>query len=291
LKVVLVGCRRWLEAQPMSALQGFSAVPLANPPPTIRIPRSASAEDPARPLRGSAASGRPSFLLADGSTELVEARPSANALTTGPECKQAWQTPAGHALRRAQNRTAGELSDSAAPSPCCSRRSPARNWRLQHPVGPPPTSHCKPVAQAKLGPALVERKLEVLAGPSARALSPTPARGRRLNPPCRRKADPARPAKGEQDPGPDSVLERWRRSHPRVELIGPPATRTCWLGLPPPGGGEAPWSGWLPGRCTRPGLDPGQVLAFDGRVDTPAWRLPFFAHLTGSAAPVFDIAA
>jgi len=84
------------------------------------------------------------------------------------------------------------------------------------------------------------------------------------------------------------VLERWRRSHPEVELIGPLPPDTCWLGAAAAWRGEALGPDGYLALYHDQGLIPVKLLAFDAAVNT-SLGLPFLRtspdHGTG-----FDIA-
>ncbi|NQV10555.1 MAG: 4-hydroxythreonine-4-phosphate dehydrogenase PdxA [Cyanobacteria bacterium] len=276
IEVVLVGCRRWLEHSHAS-LQGVSPVPLADPAnyPILDLPLGEGLP----PGCGSAASGRASFAWLTAAAQLVQ-RGQCHALTTAPIAKQAWHA-AGHAYPGQTERLA-ELSGIADPSMLFTARAPHGTWRLNTLLA---TTHI-PLAAVpqQLGPALVERKLEVLLA-FCRRFVPRPrlvVAG--LNP----HAGESGLLGCEEQDWLIPVLERWRRSHPQVELVGPLPPDTCWLGAAAAWRGEAPGPAGYLALYHDQGLIPVKLLAFDAAVNT-SLGLPFLRtspdHGTG-----FDIA-
>ncbi len=276
IEVLLVGCRRWLE-RTHAALRDVSSVALADPSnlAMLDLPLEGAVE----PGRGNAASGDASFAWLSAATELVRSG-ACQALTTAPIAKQAWHA-AGHPYPGQTERLA-ELCGGGEPSMLFTARAPRGQWRLNTLLA---TTHIplKEVAH-QLSPALVERKLDVLLA-FCRRFEPRPqlvVAG--LNP---HAGETGLLGREEQDWLIPS-LERWRRRHPEVELLGPLPPDTCWLGA------AAAWRG----DCRGPsgylalyhdqGLIPVKLLAFDEAVNT-SLGLPFLRtspdHGTG-----FDIA-
>jgi len=137
------------------------------------------------------------------------------------------------------------------------RRLPPRNWRHQTPCWPthPPGS----VAQHS-GPALVERQAGGACWPFCRRFCPPNPRlgGPPAPSPVRRRKRTAPAARKYRTGLIFQLLERWRRSHPEVELIAPAPDTVGWVLRR--WRGEAPWSvmATWPLYTTR-AFDPGQV--------------------------------
>jgi len=153
---------------------------------------------------------------------------SCHALTTAPIAQQACTRPV-HAIP-GQTPTAGGTVDSADPSMLFTPAPPTEPGDFNTLVG---HTHIPSAVAQQLGPALVERKLECC-WPSARRFVPKPRLVVRAQSPCRRKADCSGCCR--ERGLADSVLERWRRSHPSG-THRPPATDTVAGLLRRPGRG------------------------------------------------------
>lgn len=275
-QVVLVGCRRWLE-HTYIALRSNCEEPLADPGAFEIVDRTLIGE--VTPGQITALAGDASFDWLSVAADLV-LRGCCQALTTAPIAKSAWHL-AGHAYPGQTERLA-ELSGGGEASMLFTARSPHGGWRFNTLLA---TTHI-PLAEVpqRLGPELVERKLAALLA-FCRRFRPRPrlvVAG--LNP----HAGEAGQLGVEEQTWLIPVLERWRRLHPEVELLGPMPPDTCWLGAAAAWRGDADGADGYLALYHDQGLIPVKLLAFDAAVNT-SLGLPFLRtspdHGTG-----FDIA-
>jgi 4-hydroxythreonine-4-phosphate dehydrogenase len=275
-QVLLVGCRRWLE-HTYAALRPKCEEPLADPGAFEIVDTPLAAE--ITPGQSTALAGEASFEWLSVAADLV-LQGRCQALTTAPIAKSAWHL-AGHPYPGQTERLA-ELGGGAEASMLFTARSPHGGWRFNTLLA---TTHI-PLAEVphRLGPELVEQKLAALLA-FCRRFRPRPrlvVAG--LNP----HAGEAGQLGVEEQAWLIPVLERWRRLHHEVELLGPMPPDTCWLSA------AAAWQGAAEGPdgylalYHDQGLIPVKLLAFDAAVNT-SLGLPFLRtspdHGTG-----FDIA-
>jgi len=155
----------------MAALQGSSAVPPGQYPPTIAILDLPLAEEPAARLR-SAASARASFAWLRQQPELVE-RGQCHASTTAPDRPKTGVARGRSRHPRARPSRLAELSDSRRSLQCCSPPAPPTEPGDSTPCCPPthiPWQRC-PAARPRPG---WERKPGRCCWPSAVRFVPNP---------------------------------------------------------------------------------------------------------------------
>lgn len=275
-EVVLVGCRRWLE-DTHRRLEPLSSVPLADPGglEVLDLPLEVAPQ----PGQGSAASGAASFAWLTAATALVTSG-RCRAITTAPIAKHAWHA-AGHHYPGQTERLA-ELAGGMEASMLFTARSPLTAWRLNTLLA---TTHIPLAAMPGcLDGALVERKLDVLL-----------AFCQRFKPYPRLSVAGLNPHAGEAGQlGKEEVewlvpaLDRWRRRHPDVELVGPVPPDTCWLGAAAAWRGDGEGSDGYLALYHDQGLIPVKLLAFDAAVNVTL-GLPFL-RTSPDHGTAFDIA-
>ncbi len=262
LEVVLVGCRRWLNASYRSLL-GRCREPLRDPAELEILDRPL--RKPAIPGAATAAAGDASFHWLTAATDLVR-QGECRALVTAPIAKASWHA-AGHAYPGQTERLA-ELTGTAEASMLFTARAPHGQWRLNTLLA---TTHL-PLAQVsgRLDAARVQAKLDALLAFCQR-FNPRPhlvVAG--LNP----HAGEAGTLGREELEWLEPALQSWGRRHPEVHLEGPLPPDTCWLSA-----GQA-WQQPGPGPdgylalYHDQGLIPVKLLAFDAAVNTTL-GLPF----------------
>ncbi len=276
LEVVLVGCRRWLERSYLD-LRADSSEALADPGrhTILDIPLPADLE----PGHGTAASGAASFLWLTAAVELVlDGR--CQALTTAPIAKQAWHA-AGHVYPGQTERLA-ELCGRAQASMLFTARAPRGGWRLNTLLA---TTHIPLAAVPRtLNAELVERQLDTLLVFCRRFRSRPRLVVAGLNP----HAGEAGCLGTEEQAWLIPLLERWRKCHPEVDLLGPLAPDTCWLGAAAAWRGEEEGPDGYLALYHDQGLIPVKLLAFDAAVNT-SLGLPFL-RTSPDHGTAFDIA-
>lgn len=272
--VLLVGCRRWLEAS-YQTLQAQSGEPLRDPADLeiLDLPLA----EPVVPGSSTAAAGAASFAWLTAAAELVQ-RKQCRALVTAPIAKVSWHA-AGHTYPGQTERLA-ELTATPEASMLFTARAPHGQWRLNTLLA---TTHI-PLAQVSgtLNPALVQRKLDALLA-FCQPLNPRPhlvVAG--LNPHAGEAGALGRDELEWLEP----ALESWQQCHPEVHLEGPLPPDTCWLSAASAWqqAGRGP-DGYL-ALYHDQGLIPVKLLAFDAAVNTTL-GLPFLRtspdHGTGLA--------
>jgi 4-hydroxythreonine-4-phosphate dehydrogenase len=262
LDVVLVGCRRWLQASYQN-LRLLSNDPLRDPA-ELEILDLALAE-PATPGHSTAAAGAASFTWLSAAAKLVQDG-ECRALVTAPIAKASWHA-AGHRYPGQTERLA-ELTGTADASMLFTARAPHGQWRLNTLLA---TTHI-PLAQVSqtLNPELLERKLDRLLAFCQRFTAQPHLVVAGLNP----HAGEAGALGQEESAWLEPALAAWRQRHPQVQLEGPLPPDTCWLAA------AAAWQqagsgpdGFL-ALYHDQGLIPVKLLAFDAAVNTTL-GLPF----------------
>ena len=276
-RVLLVGCRRWLEASHQH-LKACSDAPLADPADleVVDLPLEA----PVRPGDSGAAAGAASFAWLSRATELVlEGR--ADALVTAPIAKACWHA-AGHAYPGQTERLA-ELAGVPEAAMLFTARPPAGPWRLNTLLA---TTHIplREVPQ-RLSPELVRRRLDVLLAFCLRFSARPRLAVAGLNP---HAGEGGRLGREEGD-WLNDTLRAWQADHPEAELEGPLPPDTCWIaaaaawhGAALAGGREGGQAAGQSGQAADgylalyhdQGLIPVKLLAFDAAVNT-SLGLPF----------------
>ena len=274
LPVVLVGCRRWLEAG-YQRLRGRCN--LADPADyeILDLPL----EVPIEPGASGAAAGEASFQWLTAATGLVQDG-SCGALVTAPIAKASWHA-AGHPYPGQTERLA-ELAGVEAASMLFTAVAPSGQWRLNTLLA---TTHI-PLAQVprQLNAALVERQLEVLLA-FCRRFSPHPrlvVAG--LNPHAGEGGSLGR----EEADWLERALQAWRQRHPEVRLEGPLPPDSCWLEAAAAWRGEGPGPDGYLALYHDQGLIPVKLLAFDAAVNTTL-GLPFL-RTSPDHGTAFDLA-
>jgi 4-hydroxythreonine-4-phosphate dehydrogenase len=268
-RLVLVGCRRWLETT-YQQLRSCSDGPLADPADleVLDLPLEA----PVRPGESSAVAGAASFAWLSRATELVlEGR--GRALVTAPIAKASWHA-AGHPYPGQTERLA-ELAGVAEAAMLFTARPPSGRWRLNTLLA---TTHVplREVPQ-RLDPDLIRRRLDVLLAFCLRFSSRPRLAVAGLNP---HAGEAGRLGREECDWLSDTLAD-WQAAHPDVQLEGPLPPDTCWISA------AAAWHGATAGEGAAPGaadgylalyhdqgLIPVKLLAFDAAVNT-SLGLPF----------------
>jgi 4-hydroxythreonine-4-phosphate dehydrogenase len=275
-EVVLVGCRRWLEAS-FIELRRHSREPLADPGgyACVDLPLPA----PVSPGRSGAAEGRASFAWLSAAVDLVRSG-RCRSLVTAPICKASWQA-AGHPYPGQTERLA-ELAGIPAASMLFTARAPTGDWRLNTLLA---TTHV-PLAEVPrlLGPELLHRQLDRLLAFCLRFRSHPHLVVAGLNP---HAGEGGRLGREERD-WLTASLDDWRALHPGVRLEGPLPPDTCWLSAAKAwrSGGPGP-DGYL-ALYHDQGLIPVKLLAFDAAVNTTL-GLPFL-RTSPDHGTAFDIA-
>ena len=273
---ILVGCRRWLEAN-YQQLRPLSGDPLADPAELEVLDLPLAEAIP--PGAAGAASGDASFHWLSAAVELVQ-EGRCQALCTAPIAKHAWQA-AGHRYPGQTERLA-ELTGSPRASMLFTARSPKSGWRLNTLLA---TTHIPLAAvPAALTPELLNHQLTTLLGFCQR-FSPQPRLAvAGLNPHAGEGGHLGSDERDRLIP----MLETWQAEHPHVELIGPLPPDTCWLEAARAWSGETVHQG-ADGYLALyhdQGLIPVKLLAFDQAVNT-SLGLPFLRtspdHGTGFA--------
>ncbi len=262
LEVVLVGCRRWLEAC-YGSLRAQASGPLRDPGDLdildLPLERQVLAG------QGSAASGAASFSWLTAAAELVQ-QGHCGALVTAPIAKAQWHA-AGHAYPGQTERLA-ELTGSAEASMLFTARAPHGRWRLNTLLA---TTHVPLAAVAPgLNPALIQRKLDVLLSFCRRFTANPQLAVAGLNP----HAGEAGSLGREEIDWLQPTLEAWRQLHPGVGLAGPLPPDTCWLPAAAAWRGEGAGADGYLAMYHDQGLIPVKLLAFDAAVNTTL-GLPF----------------
>ena len=260
--VLLVGCRRWLEAS-YQQLRQKGCKDLADPAclPIVDLPLA----EAVAPGSSGAIGGAASFSWLSRATELVLAVPG-RALVTAPIAKANWQA-AGHAYPGQTERLA-ELCGGVRASMLFTARAPHGRWRLNTLLA---TTHLPLVeVSGHLSPELVEHQLERLLTFCRRfrsqprlvvaGLNPHAGEGGHLG---REEVDWLIPC-----------LEAWRHRHPEVQLEGPLPPDTCWLDAAAAWRGEGDGPDGYLALYHDQGLIPVKLLAFDAAVNTTL-GLPF----------------
>jgi 4-hydroxythreonine-4-phosphate dehydrogenase len=270
-RLVLVGCRRWLETT-YQQLRSRSDAPLADPADleVLDVPLEA----PVQPGESSAAAGAASFAWLSRATELVlEGR--GRALVTAPIAKASWHA-AGHPYPGQTERLA-ELAGVPEAAMLFTARPAAGPWRLNTLLA---TTHIplREVPQ-RLGPELIHRRLDVLLAFCRRFSSRPRLAVAGLNP----HAGEAGRLGSEECDWLNDTLADWQAAHPDVQLEGPLPPDTCWISAAAAwhaataGDGTAAASGAADGYLALyhdQGLIPVKLLAFDAAVNT-SLGLPF----------------
>lgn len=270
-RVLLVGCRRWLESS-YRQLRPCSDAPLADPAAleVLDLPLEA----PVRPGESSAAAGAASFAWLSRAAELVLER-SGRALVTAPIAKASWHA-AGHPYPGQTERLA-ELAGVPEAAMLFTARPATGTWRLNTLLA---TTHI-PLQEVplRLSPELVRRRLDVLLAFCRRFSTRPRLAVAGLNP---HAGEAGRLGREECDWLSDT-LAAWQADHPDVELEGPLPPDTCWISA------AAAWHGATAGRHPAAGtaaadgylalyhdqgLIPVKLLAFDAAVNT-SLGLPF----------------
>ncbi|GCE64801.1 4-hydroxythreonine-4-phosphate dehydrogenase PdxA [cyanobiont of Ornithocercus magnificus] len=264
---LLVGCRRSLErCHNRLRKLGVEAIAEPNTLETLDLPL----EGPVLPGKLSATSGAASFRWLTCAAELVLAGQGC-ALVTAPISKYAWHA-AGH-YYPGQTERLSELAGGAEASMLFTARSPNNGWRLNTLLA---TTHI-PLAEvpALLNPMLIHNKLDVLLAFCRRFRDKPHLAIAGLNP---HAGEQGHLGRAEVD-WLHNCLDKWRKSHPEIQLDGPISPDTCWLSA-----GQA----WHAARSAYvdnapdgllamyhdQGLIPVKLLAFDEAVNTTL-GLPF----------------
>ena len=274
--VVLVGCRRWLQASYLE-LRRRSREPLADPAghACVDLPLAA----PVRPGCSGAAEGEASFRWLTAAVDLVRSG-RCRSLVTAPICKASWQA-AGHPYPGQTERLA-ELAGIPAASMLFTAKAPSGDWRLNTLLA---TTHV-PLAEVplQLGPELLHRQLDRLLSFCLRFRPHPHLVVAGLNP---HAGEGGRLGREERD-WLNDCLDDWRDRHPGVRLEGPLPPDTCWLSAAQAwrSGGPGP-DGYL-ALYHDQGLIPVKLLAFDAAVNTTL-GLPFL-RTSPDHGTAFDIA-
>jgi 4-hydroxythreonine-4-phosphate dehydrogenase len=261
-RVVIVGCRRWLE-HTYGHLRGRTDAPLADPASLEMV--DSPLVEPVTAGLGSAASGAASFAWLSQAAELVRTG-AGRALVTAPIAKAAWHA-AGHGYPGQTERLA-ELCGVDRASMLFTAKPIRGHWRFNTLLA---TTHIPLAAvPTTLSETLVERQLDQLLA-FCRRFQPRPrlvVAG--LNP----HAGEAGALGLEERQWLEPCLASWGERHPEVALEGPLPPDTCWL--------EAAQAWWEAGMGPDgylalyhdQGLIPVKLLAFERAVNTTL-GLPF----------------
>lgn len=260
--VVLVGCRRWLEASHRRLLAAGCS-DLADPEALTLV--DVPLAETVAPGEAGAAAGAASFAWLSRAAELV-LEGHCRALVTAPIAKAGWQA-AGHAYP-GQTERLSEICGVSEASMLFTARNGRGNWRFNTLLA---TTHIPLAAvPSTLNPALITRQLERLLG-FCRLFSSRPrlvVAG--LNP----HAGEAGHLGREEEAWLKPCLEAWRQRHPEVVLEGPLPPDSCWLDAAAAWRGEGGGADGYLALHHDQGLIPVKLLAFDAAVNTTL-GLPF----------------
>jgi 4-hydroxythreonine-4-phosphate dehydrogenase len=275
-RVVVVGCRRWLE-HTYGHLRPRTDAPLADPA-HLEMVDSPLAE-PVTPGVGSAASGAASFAWLSQATDLVRSG-AGRALVTAPIAKAAWHA-AGHGYPGQTERLA-ELCGVAHASMLFTAKPARGPWRFNTLLA---TTHIPLAAvSTTLTPSLMERQMDQLLA-FCRRFQPRPrlvVAG--LNP----HAGEAGALGEEERRWLEPCLASWRENHPEATVEGPLPPDTCWLEAARAWREEEIGPDGYLALYHDQGLIPVKLLAFERAVNTTL-GLPFL-RTSPDHGTAFDIA-
>ena len=274
--VVIVGCRRWLEAT-YHRLRGLGDAPLVDPA-DVEV-KDSPLEAPVTLGVGDAASGSASFAWLSQAIQLVHGG-GGRALVTAPIAKAAWHA-AGHPYPGQTERLA-ELCGVSRASMLFTARSTLGPWRFNTLLA---TTHI-PLAQVPtaLSADLVHLQLDRLLAFCQRFQPRPRLRVAGLNPHAGEGG-----TLGQEEQGwLEGCLMHWQALHPEASLEGPLPPDTCWLEATRAWRGEGSGPDGYLALYHDQGLIPVKLLAFDRAVNTTL-GLPFL-RTSPDHGTAFDIA-
>ncbi|MFM7312430.1 MAG: 4-hydroxythreonine-4-phosphate dehydrogenase PdxA [Cyanobium sp.] len=259
-EVLLVGCRRWLEA----TYQGLRTQRRLRDPAecdVLDLPLSR----PAEPGRSGAPEGEAGFSWLTAAVERV-LQGDCQALVTAPIAKASWHA-AGHPYPGQTERLA-ELAGVPSASMLFTARSPGGTWRLNTLLA---TTHIPLAAVPQtLDAPLIHHRLDVLDAFCRRFSDHPRLLVAGLNP---HAGEAGRLGREEAD-WLDACLEQWRLEHPETTLVGPLPPDSCWLEAAEAWSGRGAGPDGFLALYHDQGLIPVKLLAFDAAVNTTL-GLPF----------------